>query len=80
MSVSLPKIVDSDMAAITGALVMQKEQGWVSDRQAVNMLGYDWDEVRANQEGDEQENESDSGKVGALGTLGGHSIRTIVRL
>lgn len=70
VSVSLPKIVDSDMTAITGALVMQKEQGWVSDRQAVNMLGYDWDEVRASQEGDEQENESDSGKVGALGTLG----------
>ena len=68
VAITLPKIVDNNNVELTGALVAQKEQGWINDRQAVNLLGYDWDEIQATQDGDSQEDES-SGTLGALGGL-----------
>jgi hypothetical protein len=38
--------VTKDPAALTSALKMQKEMNWISDRMAVNQLGYDFEDVQ----------------------------------
>jgi hypothetical protein len=46
VSIAEPEIVTKDPAALTSALKMQKEMNWISDRMAVNQLGYDFEDVQ----------------------------------
>ncbi len=46
-SVTPPDIVSRDIKATTESLEMQRNLGWVSDRQAMGILQYDYDDVKA---------------------------------
>lgn len=45
--VNPPEIVDTDISEMTDTLVKQSEKGWVSDRQAVQKLGGDYEDLQA---------------------------------
>lgn len=47
IQVQMPDIITRDIKATTDALAIQKTQGWVSDRQAMQLLGRDPDDTRA---------------------------------
>lgn len=46
INVSAPDIVTRDIKATTDALIAQKKEGWVSDRQAMTILQYDYDDMK----------------------------------
>lgn len=46
INVSAPDIVTRDIKATTDALISQKKEGWVSDRQAMTILQYDYDDMK----------------------------------
>lgn len=47
IQVQMPDIITRDIKATTDALAIQKAKGWVSDRQAMQLLGRDPDDTRA---------------------------------
>jgi len=45
-NVTTPDIVTRDIKATTDALIAQKKEGWVSDRQAMGILQYKYEDIK----------------------------------